>query len=172
MQTGFMRSLAFLFMSLSLAATAAERAPLQIPFRWTPGQIEIQVSIQGRPPIWCILDSGAEFTMLDSEVGKALELGPIHRRNGRERIENLKLQIGPVALEGMSVTLWALDNFRRQKRDIRGVVGCELFERYVVTIDSQKHVLILSDPASFVRLPRRFDCQPPSTAVCRCSTLV
>jgi len=144
-----MRASAFLLIvSSALCCMAAERA-LEIPFRWTPGQIEVQVSIDGRPPIWCILDSGAEFSMLDAEVAKTLKLGPGVRRGGRERIENVTLAIGPVRMRGQSMTLWSLDNFRRQKREIRGVVGCELFERYAVTIDYQRQVVIVTEPPSF-----------------------
>lgn len=129
----------------SLASDAAEPRSIEIPFRWTPGQIELQVSINGRDPIWCILDSGAEFSMLDRETSRTLGLAPTHGK----QIENLTLEIGPLRLPRQTVTLWALDNFRRQNRDIRGVIGCTLFERYVVTIDYQRHVVILIEPASF-----------------------
>ncbi len=145
----------------SLVATgcrAAEKpVPVvaEIPFRWTPGQIEVQVSIQGRPPIWCILDSGAEFSMLDEAVAKTLKIGPIVRRGARERIESAAVRIGSFPLPRQPFTLWALDNFRRQKRDIRGVIGCELFERYVVTVDFQKRVVILNEPRTY---------RPPSAA--------
>jgi hypothetical protein len=130
---------------------AAKPVPVvaEIPFRWTPGQIEVQASFEGRPPIWCILDSGAEFSMLDEEVAKTLKIGPIVRRGGRERIENAAVRIGSFPLPRQAFTLWALDNFRRQKRDIRGVIGCELFERYVVTVDFQKRVVILNEPRTY-----------------------
>lgn len=127
----------------------AEPAPVRIPFRWTPGQIEIQVSIDGRAPIWCILDSGAEFSMLDARVAETLKIGPVVRHGSRERIENVSLRIGLVTLRRQNLTLWNLDNFRRQKREIRGVIGCELFERYVVTIDYEKRAIILNEPRSF-----------------------
>ena len=60
-----------------------------------------------------------------------------------------------LSLQRQPFTLWALDNFRRQKRDIRGVIGCELFERYVVTVDFQKQVVILNEPSTY---------RPPSAA--------
>jgi hypothetical protein len=69
----------------SLSSNAATEG-MEIPFRWAPGQIEIQVSIQGRPPIWCILDSGAEFSMLDKDVGKTFKLA-------HERIENVTYEL-------------------------------------------------------------------------------
>lgn len=152
-------ALACALSSLVAAGCRAAEKPVpvvaEIPFRWTPGQIEVQVSIEGRPPIWCVLDSGAEFSMLDEEVATAWKIGPIVPRGGRERIENAAVQIGSFPLPRQPFTLWALDNFRRQKRDIRGVIGCELFERYVVTVDFQKRVVILNEPRTY---------RPPSAA--------
>jgi Aspartyl protease len=136
---------------------AAKPVPVvaEFPFRWTPGQIEVQASFDDRPPIWCILDSGAEISMLDEEVAKSWKIGPIVHSGGRERIENAAVRIGSFPLPRQPFTLWALDNFRRQKRDIRGVIGCELFERYVVTVDFQKQVVILNEPRTY---------RPPSAA--------
>lgn len=137
-----------------VAWTGTERprkspAPVEVPFRWTPGQIEVQVSIDRRPPLWCIVDSGAEFSMLDVQEAETLRLVTTRRRDGRGQVENATLTIGPVTIPGQTLTLWPLDNFRRQKRDIRCVIGCELFERYVVTVDYQKHLLLLRDPSAF-----------------------
>lgn len=164
-----MRTIAFLlgWLALFLVNAAECRAAVEIPFRWTPGQIEVQVSIQGRPPIWCVLDSGAEFSMLDAETAGTLKIGPVVRHGARERIENVSVRIGPVTLRRQAFTLWALDNFRRQKRDIRGVIGCELFERYVVTVDYRRRMVILNEPAAFRppaagrRVPITFDGRLP-----------
>lgn len=91
--------------------------------------------------------------MIDAEVAKTLKPGPIVRRGSQERIENATWDIGPLRMKGQSLTLWPLDNFRRQKREIRGVIGCEVFEKYVVTIDFQKKVIILNDPSTYRRDP-------------------
>ncbi|HJQ36788.1 MAG TPA: hypothetical protein VKB93_06600 [Thermoanaerobaculia bacterium] len=128
-------------------------AALEIPFRYTPGQIEVQVSLNGRPPIWCVVDSGSDFSILDQETAAALKV------DGKR----VTWTIGPLTMRNQSMRLWALDNFRRQKREIRGLIGHELFDRYVVTIDFQKRVLILHEPAEFrappkaLRLPITFD---------------
>jgi hypothetical protein len=162
---------ALAFSSLVTAGCQAETKPVPIvaefPFRWTPGQIEVQVSFEGRPPIWCILDSGAEISMLDEELARTWKIGPIVRYEGQERIENAAVRIGSFLLPRQPFTLWALDNFRRQKRDIRGVIGCELFERYVVTLDFQKQVVILNEPKTYRppaaarRVPITFDGRLP-----------
>jgi hypothetical protein len=89
------------------AAAKPIPAVAEIPFRWTPGQIEVQVSFEGRPPIWCILDSGAEFSMLDEEVAKTWKIGPIVRSEGRERIENAAVRIGSLLDAGLLPIEWA-----------------------------------------------------------------
>ena len=38
---------------------------LDLPFRRTPGQIEVQASVNGRPPLWFVVDTGAEYSILD-----------------------------------------------------------------------------------------------------------
>ena len=164
-----MRAMVLLFMWGFFVSplSAAERPVAEIPFRWTPGQIEIQVSIEGRAPIWCILDSGAEISMIDAEVAKTMDFGPIVRRGAREHLENVSVRIGTLTLKQHDFTVWALDNFRRQKRDIRGVIGCALFERFVVTLDFRKRLVILNEPRTFRppsaarRLPIRFDGRLP-----------
>ena len=119
-------------------------AALEIPFRYTPGQIEVQVSIDGRAPIWCLVDSGSDFSILDKETATALKLDG----------ERVTWTIGPVTMRNQTMRLWALDNFRRQKREIRGLIGHELFDRYVVTVDFQKRLLILHEPAEFRAPPK------------------
>lgn len=105
--------------------------------------------------------------MLDEEVAKSWKIAPIVHSGGRERLENVAVRIGSFALPRQPFTLWALDNFRRQKRDIRGVIGCELFERYVVTVDFRKRVVILNEPKTYRppaaarRVPITFDGRLP-----------
>jgi len=127
-----MRMLALL--AACLCAVPAVAA-IEIPFRWTPGQIEIAVLIDGRGPVWCILDSGAEFSMLDRETAAQLGI------DGKD----VTWTIGALTMRHQSMRLWQLDNFRRQKRDIRGVIGCELFERSIVTIDFSRRVIVLRE---------------------------
>lgn len=132
---------------LLLAAPSAHA--IDIPFRWTPGQIEVQVSVNGRAPIWFIVDTGAEYSILDTEVAKSYGL------HEQRFVDGVTLAIGPVTLRDQRVMLLQLDNFRRQKRAIRGLVGYDFFARYVVTFDFEQRVLHLSEPKAF---------KPPSGA--------
>ena len=140
-----------------------------LPFRWTPGQIEIEVSVNGKPPIWFIVDTGAEYSILDIETSKAMGLKPSIHQYGRDFVEGARLSSGSVAIPAPRIMLMPLDNFRRQKREIRGVVGYDFFERYVVTIDFEKQKLIVSEPSSFrtpanaVSFPLTFRGRVPAT---------
>ena len=116
---------------------------IDIPFRWTPGQIEVQVSVNKHEPIWFIVDTGAEYSSIDTEVAKSYGL-----RGGRF-VDSVTLAIGAVTLRDQRVMLLQLDNFRRQKREIRGLVGYDFFARYVVTFDFERHVLHLTEPKAF-----------------------
>jgi hypothetical protein len=45
-----------------------------VPFRWTPGQIEVEVSVNGTAPEWFIVDSSAEYSILDDQLAQRLHL--------------------------------------------------------------------------------------------------
>jgi predicted aspartyl protease len=134
-------------------------AATEIPFRWTPGQIEVQVAVNGRPPIWFIVDTGAEYSILDREVAKSYGI------TGDRFAGGVTLAIGPVTMRDQTIMLMALDNFRRQKREIRGLVGYDFFARHVVTIDFQRRELLLSQPPApnATRFPLRFAGRLPVT---------
>ena len=117
-----------------------------IPFRWTPGQIEVQVSVNHGPPAWFILDSGAERSIVRDDFGT----------NGR----GVTLQIGGVTLANQDVMVMPLDNFKAQHRDIRGLIGYDFFASRAVTIDYAKKIVSACNaarpPLGAVMLPLTF----------------
>ena len=135
-----------LFAALALAT---------LPFRWTPGQIEVEVSVNGAAPMRFVVDTGAEYSILDGELAEALRI-PAFRRGARQFARGVTLRLGEVELRDQEVMIWQLDNFRRQGRKIAGVVGFDFFARYVVSIDYAARTLTVMDPAAF---------QPPKSAV-------
>jgi hypothetical protein len=114
-----------------------------IPFRWTPGQIEVEVSIDGQPPVWFLVDSGAEGSFLARSIAG----------DGGDVLHDVSLRIGPVELAHQDVRVLPLENFKKQGRSIVGLIGYDLFRRYVVTIDYAAQTLTLDEPRSF-RRPR------------------
>jgi predicted aspartyl protease len=119
-----------------------------IPFRWTPGQIEVQVSVNGTPPVWFIVDTGAEYSILGERLAQALQLGTFERWQ-RRFARGVSLRIGDVELRDQEVMILPLDNFRRQGRAIVGLVGFDFFERYVVEFDYLAHRLAVYEPRTF-----------------------
>jgi hypothetical protein len=144
---------------LAASAAAPRPAPIEIPFHWTPGQIEIEVSVNGSAPRWFLLDSGAEYSAIDSDLVRALGLPSTTPAVLAKRAV---LAIGPIELRPESVVAMSFDHFRKRKRDINGVIGYELFQRYAVTFDYARKVVILEEPKAFrprkeaVRLPLTF----------------
>ena len=119
-----------------------------IPFRWTPGQIEVQVSVNGRPPVWFIVDTGAEFSVLARSLADSLQL-PAVSRAGREFAQHVSLDVGPVKLRDQEVMILPLENFQRQGRSIVGLIGYDFFKNNAVTIDYAKKILLVNDPSTF-----------------------
>jgi len=134
---------------LSLLFAAAVAQPCRdIPFHWTPGQVEIQVSVNGRPPRWFVLDSGAEWTVLGTDL--ANELGLRTRpRLGRHFASGVRLDVGGVTLLDQDAMVMPLDNFKKQHRDIHGLIGYDFFASRAVTIDFEKHVVRACPAPSF-----------------------
>ena len=131
-------------MNLALVALLA---CIDIPFRWTPGQIEIPVSVNGRPPVRFVLDSGAEVSIVGSDLAQSLGA-----TNG------VDLDVGGVRLKKQNVMVMPLDNFKAQHRDIQGLIGYDFFADRVVTIDYAKRIVSACDrpPAHAARLPLEF----------------
>src|SRR5262245_47198570 len=92
---------ALLLTALALAASpiATAAGPVTVvPFRWTPGQIEVQVSVNGDAPAWFILDSGAEFSILHEELVRRLGLSP-YPSLGRRFARGVSLRLGDIEME-------------------------------------------------------------------------
>jgi predicted aspartyl protease len=143
-------AVATLIVPVTLApGPAGSPAPIAvIPFRWTPGQIEVQVSVNGDAPAWFILDTGAEFSILDEPLVNRLGL-TTRARLGRRFASGVSLRLGTIELHDQDVMVFALENFHRQRRSIVGVLGYDLFRRYVVSIDYAARTLAFHEPATY-----------------------
>ena len=134
----------------------------QIPFDFYGGHIYLPVSVNGSRQRWFILDSGAADIFLSQEQARALGLQP----QGRLEIAGIGPRRLPAAI-ARSVTFnlagvqW-LDPqvviappafFSRLERyfgrDFSGLLGSELFERFVVEIDYQSRTLQLYEPKTY-----------------------
>lgn len=125
---------------------------LEIPFHWTPGQVEIEVSVNGRPPRWFVLDSGAEYHVIGTDLAKELALHT-KPRFGRDFASALTIEFSGVTLRDQDAMVMPLDNFKKQRRDIHGLIGYDFFASRAVTIDYQRHVVRACPASSFKPAP-------------------
>jgi len=131
-----------------LAAAAPVR---RIPFAWTPGQIEIPVSVNGGAPVTFLLDTGSEYSIVSTALAAQLGLRTAHRF-GRDFATGVTLSFGGVELPGQEVMVMPFDGYHKRGRAIEGLIGYDFFARYVVRIDFHARALEVREPSSF-RLP-------------------
>jgi hypothetical protein len=137
----------------ALLAIALASAPsaVTIPFVWTPGQIEVAVGVNGTPATF-LLDTGSEYSIVSTRLAEELGIAAT-ARGARDFADGVNLHIGPLTLERQRVIVMPFETFYERGRQIDGLIGYDVFMRYVVTIDYQRKTLTLSRPAGFVPPP-------------------
>jgi outer membrane lipoprotein-sorting protein len=137
----------------------AGKTSTEIPFVLASNHIHIPVVIDKSRPLNFILDSGAGGPVMDTDVAKELGLqtvGKLEARGAGEgtqeanfiRLPNIRL--GDVVIDstsGAAISLKFLDKY--EGMPIEGIVGYDLFSRFVVKIDYQNQKLTLYEPSSF-----------------------
>jgi len=137
--------------ALSIAALvsipAAAPSFARIPFSWTPGQIEVAVRVNDVPATF-LLDTASEFSVVSTRLAAQLQLRlePLH---GRDFADDVALAIGPVSLEHERVMVMPFDGYYSRGRNIDGLIGHDLFARFVVAIDYTGHRLTLWEASAF-----------------------
>jgi predicted aspartyl protease len=106
------------------------------------------VSVNGGRPLWFIVDTGAEFSILSDTLAKRLDLRT-RRRGIRDFASGVTLTFGGVELPRRDVMIMSFETFRARKRPIEGIIGHDFFERYVVTIDYAGKTLTAIEPGNF-----------------------
>lgn len=135
-------------------------APVTVPFELVDNHIFVQVELNGRGPYTVALDSGASNTMtpqVASELGvprstRTFRVGGVGERTepgARTRVASLRL--GGVELTDQRFTVLSLSDVRRSSGtpQFDGLIGRELFARYVVTIDYTHRQLVFREPSTF-----------------------
>jgi aspartyl protease len=131
--------------------TAAPQRPLTVvPYHAEDGLVFLDVRVNGSSPRTFVLDTGAPHTVVDSAAAVALKLGVLSRDRtggagrgtvGRQHLPPLDLELGGV--RHRVVDPWAIDLGHVGIRPIDGLVGADLFERFVVRIDPDRRTLTL-----------------------------
>jgi hypothetical protein len=157
----------FLLLLVIAAARPAETAaidlsggkPATIPFTLIDNRIFVPVTINGRGPYQFIFDTGGA-NILDPAVAKDLSLkldpdgeawGAGADRQQAWRTEVARADLSGVAILDHEFRVVSLDAIRKAIgfRRLDGLVGRELFERFVVDIDYAGQTLTFAEPQSW-----------------------
>lgn len=149
-------SLALIYALLVSAPPEHERLPLHIS---SDNHVFIQVTVNHSAPLWFIVDSGAGDLLINKRIAETIGL------KLQDRSQTFGVGKDPVEVfvtEAASVSLGKLCSFRKRMlalsmdtfeayfgRDVAGIIGHDLFSRFVVEIDYLTGVLTLHNPQTY-----------------------
>ena len=132
-------------------------APATIPFILKGGRIVVSVSIDGDSPLPFVLDSGFS-NVLTPEAAKKLHVSMKGNLSGNgvgnsqvsvHLADIQKYAVGPAELSDQQFAIVPLPRFltdNGSQEPVAGLIGYEVFRRFVVRIDYYRRVLTLSLP--------------------------
>lgn len=135
----------------------AKDAP-PIPFNFENSHIMFKVSVNGRAPIWFILDTGADQEVINAPRLAEFGLQPYAKSattGGGNSAEYDYAQGATFTLPGVELRnqhVAVLDQSgieRALGMPLGGILGHDFISRFVVEIDYQKQLIILHDPESW-----------------------
>lgn len=162
---GFLISL--LSPSLGIAGTNRPKSTQQdhasaqqdqaIAFELYDNFVFIQVRVNGSEPRSFLLDTGASASFLNEALATSLRIGVKHQHESNigtgeasTRLgfsKNVTLSLSGVDVPAKSVAVVPLADLESTVgRPIDGILGADLFKRFVVTIDYAARNIILEDP--------------------------
>jgi hypothetical protein len=128
-----------------------------VPFKLLNNHIYAQVRINGKGPFLCIFDTGGH-DILTPETAKALAVkseGEAPGTGAGEGVVNVgfskgvTFQIGDLTLRDQTVTVVPFGSPGVEGFNEQGMLGFELFRRFVTVIDYGAATLTFIDPAKF-----------------------
>jgi hypothetical protein len=132
---------------------------VEIPFVLNSNHIYVPVSIGGSKPLSFILDTGAGMPVLDMETAKDLGLKTVGKFEGRGAGEGTQevnfvtlenVQLGDLVIDSVSagtISLKPLSKYEGMPDD--GILGYDIFSKFVVKVDYENQKLTLYEPSSF-----------------------
>src|SRR4051812_14483915 len=144
---------------LFLAVSEYAQRPIVVPFQSAGNLIILQARVNGSKPLDFILDTGASGTVISQNAAKSLGLkaeseGSASTQGGEieaASIKNARIGIG-TAGELRNVTLAAIRLNGLEAgmgRRVDGILGYDVFEKYVVEIDYVSKIVRLYEPRSY-----------------------
>jgi len=155
--------LAALLVALGGPAFAATDPAAVIPFTYSDGHIFVDADVDGSGPYRFAIDTGAGDALatdvaatLRLRTGRPFSIGGTGEGTVQARSARLSsLTVGDAEIIDTSALVFSFDELRNVEgiANFDGLIGHELFERYVVRIDYAAQTVTLSDPATYVRGP-------------------
>ena len=138
-------------------SSGAQAASGQFPFKRDGILMMVQVRINGSEPSWFVVDSGAPHTIFDptfaQELGLKVESAPPTTGTGTGKVSKSVTGPATMTLNDVKIDLaepWVIDLSKVPiSKEAKGLVGAELFEKFVVEIDPLESTFRVFDPASF-----------------------
>jgi predicted aspartyl protease len=130
----------------------------KIPFELSSNLILLQARVNDSEPRWFILDTGADSTVIDSQLAKVMRLKPSGKEVGTgsagtatalifrgvsiklPNVEALNLKISALPIDFLSSPLG---------RKISGVIGNDILKELVVEVDYASQVINLYEPKNY-----------------------
>jgi thiol-disulfide isomerase/thioredoxin len=139
-------------------AIAGGRTSTSVPFTLANGHIYLQVKLDGKGPFLFLCDTGGA-NIVTPEVAKTLGLasaGTIQGRGVGEKSEDValtkvgKLEVGEASLADQVFAVFPLAGLAEAEGvAAQGLIGYEVFKRFVVEIDYEHGRLTLVTPDAF-----------------------
>ena len=149
--------------ALLLAACAQTRvlpvAPVSVPLELTNNLVLVQARVSGSEPAWFVVDTGAGASVVNAEWAEDIgleaedevEVSASGGSVGASRVTGADLVVGGAELEDVTLLSIPLGGLEAGVgRSLGGIIGWDLFDRYVVEIDYRARVLRLHGPDAYV----------------------
>ena len=139
------------------AAIADPSGRTILPFKLLNNHIYAQVKINGKGPFLCIFDTGGH-DLVTPETAKALTMKSEGQAPGTGAGEGVidvgftkgvDFQIGDLTIRNQTVPVLSFGTPGVEGFEEQGMIGFEVFRRFVTVIDYGAHTLTFIDPAKF-----------------------
>jgi len=154
--------LAAVWLCFATGTARAQARDIEVPFESDFGLVWMQVEVNGTGPLWFLLDTGFEYSLVNAAVvgrlglrvenpqlvpqpGGAVEMGAV---------SDVALAMGDVHVPPLTVQAVPLSGLEPVVgRSLGGVIGHDVIEQYMLTIDYDRHVLTFRPAAREPSLP-------------------
>jgi len=155
-----MRATAFAVLAAFVLGAGCATATTAIPFELCDNMVLVPVRVNGSGPYSFLLDTGASASFLNLTLAEALGVGTRHQHDakvgaGESSVtlgfaKDIALSLPGVDLPAQNVAVVPLAGIEAAiGHRVGGIVGADLFKRFVVTVDYAGRVVTLDDPRTF-----------------------